>query len=401
MKEKIRELIRLIKTGDTEQSRTAKKALHKLRDSSDDKVRALIAAELTSEMRDFDSIENTDNRANFIYSLGLVFLSKIDTHFDFFMDFLIERLQDKNGKIRNAALNVAKGIYPIPSLRHKIEQRMKETEKLLEKYCQPKFKRCKYVQSLPPGIYKSLQMLMHKLSWVDEYFVKKDLFSEHKNDKWELYYDAMQFLDDEELYNAEEFLERALELDKDFVNAYVGLTEVYKRYDDEKEEEYAEIAWQKTLKEIAHRAPNKLIWGVTDDRQYLRAICNKAAVLHKKGNKAAAEKIYRMLLKMNPGDNQGARYLLAALFRGLMPDDVDRLTDEGNRKQNWSKLENIVREENAKHDFLQPDDDDLESGGRPDDDFDGDEYPEDDLDGEDDAGDKENPRGFGPRGGNA
>jgi len=61
--------------------------------------------------------------------------------------------------------------------------------------------------------------------------------------------------------------------------------------------------------------------------------------------------LYRLLLKLNPNDNQGIRYLLSALFRGLMPEDVDMMMEKGNRKQDWSELENLLIEENKKHKF--------------------------------------------------
>ena len=57
------------------------------------------------------------------------------------------------------------------------------------------------------------------------------------------------------------------------------------------------------------------------------------------------------MLKLNPGDNQGARYEIAALYAGLNGDDVNRMTDEGNERQDWSEQENLVKEQNLKHKF--------------------------------------------------
>ncbi|PIU18756.1 MAG: hypothetical protein COT16_01250 [Elusimicrobia bacterium CG08_land_8_20_14_0_20_44_26] len=376
VKEKIKEIIQILKTGGAEEVKNIKKELRKLYHNSNEKECDIIAEEFISEMKNFDSIKNPDNRANFIYALWVAFLQKRETHFDFFMDFLIERAQDKNGKIRNAALNIAGWIYPFPPLRDKIKEKIKKIEPLLlQKYYQPKFARFKYIKALPVGIYKSLQMMMEKLCEVEKRLLQKDLFKEHKNDKWELYYDAMEFFDD--YYTAEDFLKRAIELDNDFVAAYAGLTELSRDYDDDDDEEkYAEIAWEKTLKKFPEWPPDELNWGSVENRQYLRAICNKAMTLHKKGEKEKAEKIYRLLLKLNPGDNQGVRYLLAGLFRGLMPENVDKMNDEGNKNQNWSKLEKILYEENKKHKFFE----------YPVDDFPADEELSDDVESPDEIG---------------
>ncbi|MEA2082355.1 MAG: hypothetical protein U9O97_06410 [Elusimicrobiota bacterium] len=137
---------------------------------------------------------------------------------------------------------------------------------------------------------------------------------------------------------------------------YAGLTELYRNYAlEDKERRYTEIAWRKTLKKFP-QWPEQLSWSLIENRQYLRAICNKATFLHRKGAKAEAEKIYRLLLKLNPSDNLGARYLLAGLFRGLMPQDIDKMTEEGNRKQDWIKLDDLLYEEDEKYNFLGEDD---------------------------------------------
>ena len=54
---------------------------------------------------------------------------------------------------------------------------------------------------------------------------------------------------------------------------------------------------------------------------------------------------------MNPGDNQGIRFLLAGMYVGLTGKDIDRMTDEGNTKQDWSKLDNLLKEQNKIHKF--------------------------------------------------
>ena len=179
------------------------------------------------------------------------------------------------------------------------------------------------------------------------------------DEKWELYYDAMELLEEGEIKRAEKLLKEAIKLDPDFVAGYVGLVEVYEIQEKEKlVAKYVNLAWEKTLKKFPKWPPvGKISWGSVNDRQYFRAICDKAILHHRKEEKEEAEKLYRLLLKLNPNDNQGIRYLLAALFRGLTPEDVDMMIEEGNRKQDWSELENLLIEENKKHRFWKYEDD--------------------------------------------
>ena len=42
---------------------------------------------------------------------------------------------------------------------------------------------------------------------------------------------------------------------------------------------------------------------------------------------------------------------LPRCMRGLRGRDINRMTDEGNEKQNWNEQENLVKEQNLKHKF--------------------------------------------------
>jgi len=150
---------------------------------------------------------------------------------------------------------------------------------------------------------------------------------------------------------AKKLLSKAIEIDEDYVAAYVGTTAVYRETRNfKKEKESADIAFEK-VKKIFPKWPEEMIWGILENRQYLRAICDKATTSQISGNLKEAEKLYRLILKLNPGDNQGVRYLIAGLFAGLSPRYIDNMFDEGNEHQNWDKLENLAREQNAQHNF--------------------------------------------------
>ena len=61
-------------------------------------------------------------------------------------------------------------------------------------------------------------------------------------------------------------------------------------------------------------------WGFLETRPYMRARGGLALALLKLGEEAAAVEHFRALLKLNPGDNQGIRYLLLGSL--LRRDDV-------------------------------------------------------------------------------
>jgi hypothetical protein len=92
-------------------------------------------------------------------------------------------------------------------------------------------------------------------------------------------------------------------------------------------------------------------WGTISNRQYLRAICDKATTDHFANNLEEAEELYRLILKLNPRDNQGVRYFMAAMFAELNPQDIEVMFDEGNESQNWDKLAMLLDKQNRKHKF--------------------------------------------------
>jgi len=171
---------------------------------------------------------------------------------------------------------------------------------------------------------------------------------------WDYYYDAMEEIELGRLPDAEKLLEMALRLDPDFVAAHVGMVAVNHEvgyYNGVRE--YSESGYTATKKQFPNW-PRELPWGVTENRQYLRAICNKAALHQFDCQDVEADKLYRLILKLNPKDNQGVRYLLAGMYAGLSPNDVDDMFDYGNSKQNWDDLRIMLEEENDRHNFWKP-----------------------------------------------
>lgn len=181
-----------------------------------------------------------------------------------------------------------------------------------------------------------------------------DLFDSNREpNKNDYYYDAMELLGGgaREIKEALRLLNIALEMDKDYVQTYIGFVSAYGAAGDKKKSEEAiKTAYEKTLKKFP-TWPKEMRWGYMDNRAYMRAIQYRGELYWDNGENEKAIELFRLLLKLNPGDNQGARYEIAALYAGLNGDDVNRMTDEGNERQDWSEQENLVKEQNLKHKF--------------------------------------------------
>ncbi|HEX8946941.1 MAG TPA: hypothetical protein VF829_01880 [Candidatus Paceibacterota bacterium] len=175
-------------------------------------------------------------------------------------------------------------------------------------------------------------------------------------DKNELYYDAMELcsMDNKKAREALQLLKRALKLDGVYVQTYIGFASAYSALGDKKKMEAAiKTAFEKT-REMFPKWPKRLPWGILENRAPMRAIQYRADLHWHDQEYEQAIELFRLLLRMNPNDNQGVRYEIAALYAGLTGEDINRMTDEGNEKQDWSEQENLVAEQNAKHRFWTP-----------------------------------------------
>ena len=169
--------------------------------------------------------------------------------------------------------------------------------------------------------------------------------------KDDLYYDAMEALEADNYKAAEEMLLEAKDIDPDYVQTYAGLTNVYGRSkDQEKAYKNIIIAFEKVLKKFP-KWPKRMEWCYLENRAHLRAIHYRAGLYADEGDTAKAEELYRLLLTLNPNDNQGVRYLIAGLYAGIDGYQINKMFDEGNKTQNWDALEQLVKEQNRKHRF--------------------------------------------------
>lgn len=133
---------------------------------------------------------------------------------------------------------------------------------------------------------------------------------------WRHYYDGLEAISDRRFEDAERAYREALRLNPAFPGAYEGLAIVAKEQGKEAQaRKLTTLAFEKVL--AAYPTwPRRLHWGEIENRPIMRVIQMQAMLHHEDGNRKEAEQLYNLLLKLNPSDNQGIRYLLADLRKG-------------------------------------------------------------------------------------
>lgn len=195
MKEQIKNLIEVVKTGRPEEVKIAQKKIEKIWRSysfkeEDRKKRKLDFNIFLEELENFDKICDDNHKAYFIYTTKLVVWFDSKGDFEKWAKFFIKEIQNPSGKVRQAVVRTAN--YLISSLKtdfnsfhlnNKLSKEDKErivahdislyghfvleVQDLLDRYYEPKFNRYKYISSLPIGIYKSLNLLMVEIMPTD------------------------------------------------------------------------------------------------------------------------------------------------------------------------------------------------------------------------------------------
>lgn len=159
--------------------------------------------------------------------------------------------------------------------------------------------------------------------------------------KEDLYYEGLEFIDNGKTSDGIKCFEKASKLDKDYVDAYNGLGTAYFYTNARKAECYYRKAYTLTKKKFP-KWPRRLEWGILENRQYLRSIHYYGLMLWRKNNFKKAMELFKLLLKLNPNDNQGARYLVAALYEGY---------SWSKAPENNEKGENMLERQNKIHKF--------------------------------------------------
>lgn len=109
---------------------------------------------------------------------------------------------------------------------------------------------------------------------------------------------------------------KALEIDPNNADAYVLLAEYEGKTDEEKICLYRKgvEAGRKSLGEDFFPKNTGYFWGITKTRPFMRAKMGLAIKLLETGQKKEAIEHFLEMLKLNPNDNQGVRYVLVPLL---------------------------------------------------------------------------------------
>jgi tetratricopeptide (TPR) repeat protein len=105
---------------------------------------------------------------------------------------------------------------------------------------------------------------------------------------------------------------QALEISPDCADAYVLLAEEARSLQEAKDRyEQGLRAGERALGPAAFEEDAGHFWGIMETRPYMRAREGLASCLWRLGERRQAIEHYTDMLRLNPGDNQGIRYLLA------------------------------------------------------------------------------------------
>jgi tetratricopeptide (TPR) repeat protein len=105
---------------------------------------------------------------------------------------------------------------------------------------------------------------------------------------------------------------QALEISRDCADAYVLLAEEARSLAEAKDlYEQGVHAGERALGPAAFEENAGYFWGIIETRPYMRAREGLARCLWQLGERRQAIEHYTEMLRLNPGDNQGIRYVLA------------------------------------------------------------------------------------------
>ncbi|MBI4450489.1 tetratricopeptide repeat protein, partial [Candidatus Woesearchaeota archaeon] len=146
---------------------------------------------------------------------------------------------------------------------------------------------------------------------------------------------------------ARRYFKKALELDDEYIDGYNGLGNTYFWTNAEKAKEYHQKAFDLTRKKFNGKWPHRIEWGILENRQYLRSMHGLGLLFWREGKTNEAQELFTLIVKLNPNDNQGARYLVAALYEELSWEKFGELEEK-----NDDALEEIFERQNKQHQFF-------------------------------------------------
>ena len=180
------ETFKVILTADKESSRKAAREVRKLvyGSSSNDRYKEIISI-IETAPAEYAKITDDFRQENFVIAVSVMyFLHNRDSHPDFLFPWLFELLLHKNGNIRHAAVRMIE--HEIGPLTYHLRfpgevknnrdlssnaadyillQLFSRLNNLLHESWRPEYRKYKYIDSLPSGTYRSVQLILSELEF--------------------------------------------------------------------------------------------------------------------------------------------------------------------------------------------------------------------------------------------
>lgn len=188
-----KQLIDIVKNGSTIEVKVAQKKIEKIFNALEIPRRKNkdLFLFFVDEIKNFDKIKDIDHQYYFINTLKYPFIVLGGENFEDWTEFILKLIQHSSGKIRQAAINAVDWLVLMnlnldlsdtwykKSTNENKKQTLNDRERfgnfvlkienLLDEYHLSKYNRYKYVDSLPVGIYKSLNKLIFERLLRTEY----------------------------------------------------------------------------------------------------------------------------------------------------------------------------------------------------------------------------------------
>ena len=126
--------------------------------------------------------------------------------------------------------------------------------------------------------------------------------------------DLLEQGDEEE---AGRYFFKSIEIDSTYADGYNHLANIAWRKGDRKQ---AEGLYRKALEFAEPEVkdiPKGEFWGILESRPYMRALHGLGLTAWKQGSLEGAIGIFKQMLKLNPNDNQGVRYLMGPIYHQM------------------------------------------------------------------------------------
>ena len=136
------------------------------------------------------------------------------------------------------------------------------------------------------------------------------IWGNERDGLFDRFYDAEEALDQGFEKRGKSELKRIIEEDPEFIDAYnsLGFLEIRRRQYD-KAVKLLKQAYEVGKKLIPESFTGRIIWGVLDNRPFLRAMHGLGVCYLETGEVRKAKDIFSTMLHYNPNDNQGIRAL--------------------------------------------------------------------------------------------